>query len=142
MAKSLLLGGYAFLASFLFSPYFFDYLFLFFLLKTCQNAYLGYPRGPQHADTHPLPPIRPCGAPEPNLSYWGSAQKGPNLSYWGGTLLGGGVYGSSGSHTLTSNYYSNYYELLLLSLPMNVIAILKTQLFLKFYFIVLWRICY
>ena len=34
-AKSLLLGGYAFLASFLFSPNFFDYFFVFFLRKTC-----------------------------------------------------------------------------------------------------------
>ena len=30
---------------------------------------------------HPSPTYL---APKPNLSYWGSAQKGPNLSYWGG----------------------------------------------------------
>ena len=93
MAKSLLLGGGVLfwpVSSFL--PTFLT-IFSILCSENVLKRFFGLPRVPQHADT-PYPLYASCGVSEPNLSYWGSAQKGSNPSYWGVPYWGGGVYGS------------------------------------------------
>ena len=92
MAKSLILGGYAFLASFLFSLNFFDYFSIF----SCENVLKRFfglpPRHPICRHPPPTPYTPPVGLPS-QISLTGGQPKKGQISLTG-EYLTGGVYSS------------------------------------------------